>query len=127
MRKILVIDDEADFCDFLKKNLEIRGDYEVIICVRGDQALDQAKVHKPDLVIIDIMLPQNNGCEIALNMTQEPELSEIPFIFLTALLQLDELKKQYALLKDHHCISKPVRIARMIEIIEEVIDQTHKG
>jgi len=120
MQKILIIDDEADFCFFLKKNLEARGDYEVIVCTNGHEAAAVAKINKPDLIIIDVLQPHINGNDIASQLKTDPQTDTIPLIFLTALLRVDEPQKQNDLIDKRYCIDKPVEIKKLIEMIEKV-------
>ncbi|MCX7711994.1 MAG: response regulator transcription factor [Clostridia bacterium] len=79
-QKILVVDDEAPICDLLKINLESEG-YEVAIAFDGRDALKKVESFKPDLMILDVMLPEINGFEICKRVTAE---RPIPIIMLTA-------------------------------------------
>jgi two-component system, sensor histidine kinase and response regulator len=121
MKKILLVDDEADFCFFLKKNLEARGEYEVLICTDGRQALATVKTHRPDLVILDILQPFITGGEIAEQMKADPVAAHIPFIFLTAVVKEAETIKHDDRIGGHYFIAKPVEAEKLIGIIEKVL------
>jgi two-component system, OmpR family, alkaline phosphatase synthesis response regulator PhoP len=82
--KILVVDDESDIVDILKYNLEKEKEYTVIAAFNGNEALEIAKKEKPDLVLLDIMMPGMNGFEVCKSLKSEPESRRIPVIFLTA-------------------------------------------
>ena len=62
-RKILIADDEPDILEILKFNLDNEG-YEVITAKDGDEAIEKARRTKPDLVILDVMMPKKNGVEV---------------------------------------------------------------
>jgi len=83
MKKIVLIEDDADLYALLKYNLEKEG-FALVGSQTGKGALDLCKREKPDLVILDIMLPDSDGLEICRNIRNTPELSHIPVIFLTA-------------------------------------------
>jgi len=83
MKKILLIEDDADLFALLKYNLEKEG-YRLAGSQTGKGAIDLVLREKPDLVILDIMLPDSNGLEICRGIRAAPELAHIPVIFLTA-------------------------------------------
>ncbi|MDN5292822.1 MAG: two-component system, OmpR family, alkaline phosphatase synthesis response regulator PhoP [Eubacteriales bacterium] len=81
--KILVVDDEPNIVELVRFNLEREG-YEVIAAGRGSEGLKAAREKKPDLIILDIMLPEIDGYEICRLLQQDAETSHIPIIMLTA-------------------------------------------
>jgi len=81
---ILVVDDESDIVDILKYNLEKEHEYTVHTAYNGTEALAIAKKEKPDLILLDIMMPGMNGFEVCKSLKSEPETKRIPVIFLTA-------------------------------------------
>lgn len=78
--KILVVDDEASIVDLIKMELEFEG-YEVVTAYDGEEAVEKARSSKPDLIVLDIMLPKMNGYDVC--KTLAPEL-DVPVILLTA-------------------------------------------
>ena len=82
-RKVLIADDEPDILEILKYNLSNEG-YEVITAKDGDEALEKAKRHLPDLVILDVMMPKKTGVEVCQIMRAQPAFKETLIIFLTA-------------------------------------------
>ncbi len=83
MKKIILIEDDADLFALLKYNLEREG-YALVGLQTGKGALELCRHEKPDLIILDIMLPDVDGLEICRSLRAHPELSHIPVIFLTA-------------------------------------------
>jgi len=83
MKKIVLIEDDADLFSLLKYNLEREG-YVLVGSQTGKGAVDLCRREKPDLLILDIMLPDSDGLEICRAVRAHPELSHIPILFLTA-------------------------------------------
>jgi two-component system alkaline phosphatase synthesis response regulator PhoP len=81
-KKILTVDDEVDFLKILKLRLEANG-YEVITAFDGEEALEKIKSQKPDLVILDVMLPKLNGEEVCRDIRKDPVFNKTPIIMLT--------------------------------------------
>lgn len=81
-KKILVVDDEVNFLKILKLNLEAKG-YVVVTAFEGEEALEKLMGEKPDVVILDIMLPKLNGDEVCRCIRSDPVFSKTPVIMLT--------------------------------------------
>jgi len=84
IKKILIVDDEPDILEIITYNLQING-YDVQTAKDGDQGLIKAKEYKPDLIILDIMMPKKNGIEVCKILRSQPEYDDTLIIFLTAL------------------------------------------
>jgi two-component system phosphate regulon response regulator PhoB len=83
MARILVVEDEADIRQVLAYNLGQSG-HEVRVADRGAQALDMAKAERPDLILLDLMLPDISGLEVCRAVKTDPALRDIPVVMLTA-------------------------------------------
>ncbi len=83
-KKILIADDEPDILEILSFNLKGEG-YEVITAKNGDEAIEKAKQNKPDLIILDVMMPNKNGIEVCNILRSQPEYAATIIIFLTAM------------------------------------------
>lgn len=83
-KKVLVADDEPDILEIIQYNLQSEG-YEVVTARNGNEALDLAKKHQPDLIILDIMMPGKNGIEVCNILRVQPAFNDTLIIFLTAL------------------------------------------
>lgn len=81
---MLIADDEPDILEILKYNLEKEG-YDVATAKDGDEALDKAKIFRPDLVILDIMMPRKTGVEVCELLRAQPQYKDTLILFLTAL------------------------------------------
>ncbi len=84
MEKILIVDDEEDFCYFVKKNLEAISNYEIITATRGRKGIQIARKEKPDLILLDIMMPGIDGLEVLKRLKGNEKTQNIPIIMLTA-------------------------------------------
>jgi len=83
-KTILIIDDEEDFCYFVKKNLEAISNYEVITATKGKKGIQIARKKKPDLILLDIMMPGIDGLEVLKRLKKNENTQNIPVIMLTA-------------------------------------------
>jgi two-component system, OmpR family, alkaline phosphatase synthesis response regulator PhoP len=82
--KVLVVDDEEDIVEFVSYNLQLEG-YEILRVGNGLEALNQARQHLPDLILLDLMLPDMDGFSICEILHCQPSTTNIPVIVLTAL------------------------------------------
>ena len=84
VKKILIADDEPDILEIIEFNLQTEG-YEVHTARNGDEAIDQAKKHHPDLIILDIMMPGKNGIDVCNILRMQPAFKDTLIVFLSAL------------------------------------------
>ncbi len=82
--KILVVDDEADILEIISYNLRSAG-YETVTAKDGSEAIQKAKIFRPDLIMLDIMMPNKNGIDTCKEIRKLPEFKETMVLFLTAL------------------------------------------
>lgn len=119
--KILVIDDEVDFCHFLKLNMELTGEFEVATAGEGKEGIDLAKSWHPDLILLDLRMPGMSGSEIVSVLLQDQATKDIPVVFLTGVAikedaEEDSLKKSGQVL-----IIKPVTTVDIINQIKPIL------
>jgi two-component system alkaline phosphatase synthesis response regulator PhoP len=81
--KVLIVDDEADILDLLSYNLEKEG-YQVLRALDGEEAIQIASVEKPDLILLDVMMPRVDGIETCRRLRELPETQDSYIVFLTA-------------------------------------------
>ncbi len=120
--RVIIIDDEKDFCFFVKQNLEATGEFEVLTAYDGVQGIELIKTTRPDLVLLDIVMPEVSGPDVAEYLLNSPDLKGIPFIFLTAIVTKDELDREST--KDarrHSFIQKPVDTKTLLVSIRAVL------
>jgi CheY-like chemotaxis protein len=89
MSKILIVDDDPDFVEATRIVLEQRG-YEVISAVNGDEGLQAVRVHKPDLVILDVIMSSIlDGLNVSQELHRDPDHSDIPIVMVTSIANTD--------------------------------------
>src|ERR1035441_8695941 len=107
-KRILVVDDEPEITLMLKLNLEQTGRYEVRTENLGRRAIEAAREFRPDLILLDVMMPDMLGSEIAAQLEADPKLRAIKFVFLTAMVSKEEDRKSTRLNSSHLGISYAV-------------------
>ena len=117
-KKILIIDDEKAFTELVKKNLERMGSYEVRTECEGKKALDVAREFHPDLILLDIVMPDTPGGDVARQLRDDPQTKDIPIVFLTALMTKDEISEGEEI-GGFPFIAKPIETEELIKIIEK--------
>jgi CheY-like chemotaxis protein len=109
--KLLVVDDEPDAVLILAKTLLARG-YRVITAESGLQAINLAKTEKPDLILLDILMPDVDGTQVAAALQKDPTTRDIPLIFLTCLIT----KKTQQIGARYHDAAKCTFIAKPYDL-----------
>ena len=122
-KKILIIDDEEDLCDFVKMNLEAVGGFEVSTCSNSRLAVREVRMQRPDLILLDIMMPGRDGPGVAAELRADEDTQDIPVVFLTALVSEEDTRKSAGLIGEGFFISKPVRTEKLVEIINTLTSQ----
>ncbi len=120
--RILLIDDEADLCHFVKANLEMLGTYEVTVAGSGQKGLEMAKASQPDLILLDILMPGINGLEVLKRLKENPKTIRIPVLMLTAVTDQDS-KELAATLYDEDYLEKPIEVETLKSKIESTLSK----
>jgi CheY-like chemotaxis protein len=120
-KRILIIDDEESFTRLIKLNLEQTGNYEVKTENRGALGLPTAKAFKPDLILLDVMMPEVDGGDVCYQLKNANETRNVPVVFLTAAVAREEVEKSSGSIGGHSFIAKPVEIEQLIDVIEKTI------
>lgn len=116
---ILVVDDETDLLDLIEYNLHKEG-FSVLKAENGEEGIKVAKEHRPDLILLDIMMPKMDGLEAVEIMRQDDELKKTPIIFLTA--RSDEKTEIDGLNKGgDDYITKPISTTKLVSRIKAVL------
>ena len=118
-KKILIVDDEPDVASLLNLMLRSKG-YETITAGDGQEALEKARHEKPDLIVLDIMLPRLDGYKVARMLKFDEKFSHIPIIMVTAKIQ-EKDKKMGAEMGADAYVTKPFDTAALLNKIGEVL------
>jgi CheY-like chemotaxis protein len=123
IKRILVVDDEPALTRMVKLNLEQTGRYQVRTENAGRRAIESAREFRPDLILLDVMMPGVLGSEIAAQLQQDPELRAIKFVFLTAFVTKDEELRSSGQIGGHTFIAKPISADELCRVIEDHLKQ----
>ena len=115
--KILVIDDDVDLVAVMKGTLESKL-YDVVVAYNGQEGLEKARKEKPDLIILDIMMPIMDGFNFADSFGKDPAISKIPVIALTS---FSESLGQPFPFQVSEYIMKPIKPKNLLSKVEEYL------
>lgn len=120
-KRVLIVDDEPDIVESVKFSLELEN-IECLEAYDGEEALLKAKKEKPDLIILDIMLPKINGYKIARLLKFDREYKDIPIIMLTARTQEKDVKLGEETGADKY-ITKPFDMDLLVNAVQEYLKE----
>ena len=121
-KRILLVDDEEDYCYFMSRNLEATGEFSVIVAHEGQVGIDLARKERPDLILLDIILPGLSGTDVASTLLSDPQTRRIPIIFLTAVVTQRELGvKAVKEIGGNNFIAKTAQIEEVVEAIKKLL------
>jgi len=119
-KRILLVDDEESITRSLKLFLDGTGQYEVRTENRGSLAVQVAREFRPDLIVLDLVMPDADGGSIAQDLGDDAELRDVPIVFLTAIVKEEEIGSQGRHMSSGHTLlAKPVGPKVLISHIEE--------
>ncbi len=122
-KKILVVDDEASLTRMLRKNLEATGKYEVREENFGALAYASAQQFQPDLVLLDVMMPDMDGGAVGAQIKADANLKDVPIVFLTAIVQKGEAAATGSDIGGSTFLAKPVQLEGLIACIEDKLGE----
>ena len=120
MKKILIVDDEKDVLFMLEKRLTAEG-YFVITANNGRDAVTLARTKSPDLIILDVVMPNMEGGEVAEHLKENIRTKNIPVIFLTALLSKNEEYKENHIIAGNITFAKPIDTGELLAQIKRLL------
>jgi CheY-like chemotaxis protein len=118
-KRILLVDDEPGITRMMRRNLEATGKFEVMDINDPTIALASALEFRPDLVLLDVMMPDVDGGDVAAAFSEEPQLAHIPIVFLTAIVGKKEVEPTGSMIGNHTFLAKPVKLEDLLICIEE--------
>ena len=121
MKKILIVDDEKELVEIIKMSLEPLG-YEVFEAYDGSEGLEKARQIKPDLIVLDLMLPKMDGYQVCRMLKFDVNFKHIPIILFTARAAKDDLEKGKEAGADAF-ITKPFKHEVLQEKIESLLNK----
>lgn len=118
-KRILLVDDEAIITRTLKLYLEGTGRYEVRAVNEGAAAVPTAREFRPDLILLDVVMPGVDGGDVAAEIKADAALKDTPIVFLTALVKKKEVNASGGDIGGHPFIAKPLEPEKIVEVIEK--------
>jgi two-component system, OmpR family, response regulator len=118
-KRILVVDEEPAITRNLKLNLESSGGYDVFAENHAANVLTAARIFRPDLILMDVMMPDMDGGDVAARLRANPLLRDTPIIFLTAILSNAETDGHELISGGETFLAKPVDIGELKKTLEE--------
>ena len=121
--KILIIDDEEYICHLIKLFLEGTNRFEVLMSTTGQEGIELAKTNKPDLILLDILMPEMSGTAVVECLSQEKSTKDIPIVFLTGVVTKQDVEASKGVIGGRRFIAKPVASDELIAGIESVLQK----
>ena len=122
-KKILLVDDDADFTEATKLLLESRS-YEVTVAHDGKEGLKKVQTEEPNLIILDVMMPEMDGYEVCAKLKSDPRFKDIPVLLLTAVgeaISTTKYTKEMGMkIEADDYIPKPVELNELVERVENL-------
>lgn len=118
---MLVCDNEEALRALVRATF-VGGDYRIVEARDGDESLDLARSVRPDLILLDVMMPGRSGLEVLAELRADPKLAETPVIMLTARAQLSDQDAARAAGADHF-LAKPFSPRELAALVEETLDE----
>ena len=120
-RSILVVDDDVDASQIVKMILEKTGLYAVSICNRGEEALKIIRDTRPELVLLDVIMPDADGTEVADRIQKDRSLALTRVVFMTSLVSQQEVLK-HSVIGGHPFISKPITSENLLQRVKGIFE-----
>ncbi len=117
--RILLVDDEPTIVKTIQKRLEAEG-FEVLVAMEGPEALEKARVEKPDLIVLDLMLPKMDGYKVCDLLKKDTRYSKIPIVMFTARTQEADVKLGLECGADAY-LKKPFNSEELLEKIKGLL------
>jgi len=118
-RTIMVVDDEQDMVDLIKTTLEAKG-YGVQPAYNGQEAFNLLGEQKPDLIILDIFMPQMDGLEVLVRLRENPGTASIPVILLTTKMEYKDILEGYQIGANYY-IPKPFTKNQLLDGVNSIL------
>ena len=118
--KILYVDDADDIREIAQISLELEPGFEVCLCSSGAQALDKAAVWQPDLILLDVMMPEMDGPETLRRLAADDQTAAIPVAFITARTQTHQVER-YRTMGAVAVIAKPFDPMKLASDVMELL------
>jgi CheY-like chemotaxis protein len=117
-KRVMVVDDEVGFTEMVRMSLESLGNYSVCEVNDPRRAVSMARSFQPELILLDVMMPEMDGGDVASALGRDHELAEVPLIYLTALVSKEEAPAAGMRNPKHRFLPKPTSMVELMGTIE---------
>ncbi len=121
MRSVLLVDDDQDIREIGRLALQVVGGLQVWVAGSGNEALEAAAVHRPDVVLLDVMMPELSGPETLVKLRSRSQTCDIPVVFLTASVQAPEVER-YRAMGAVGVIAKPFDPMTLAQALRQMVE-----
>ncbi|WP_205745929.1 response regulator transcription factor [Egibacter rhizosphaerae] len=121
MARVLVVDDDQVIRGLLEVNLEMEG-HDAVLAADGRAGLESARAEPPDLVLLDVMMPELSGWQVAEELLGDPATSSIPIVFLTARAMEADVRRGHELGVEHY-VTKPFDPIDLMNLVNELLSR----
>jgi DNA-binding response OmpR family regulator len=118
-KRIFLVDDDASVTSAVRRNLEATGRFDVMDINNPEHAIDKARKFEPDMVILDVMMPEMDGGAVAEAIADDSILADVPIIFLTGIVSKEEVEPSGTKRGKHIFFAKPVKFEELLACIDE--------
>jgi CheY-like chemotaxis protein len=129
--KVLIIDDDKDVCVLIKDILEETGRYEVMVSNQGKEGISLAKSQQPDLILLDLIMPDMDGAAVANVLSEDESTKSLPVVFLTGfaapaaflseLIKNEDLQQGVGQVGGYPFIQKPISPKELVVRLETIL------
>ncbi len=120
--RILVVDDDELFSRSLKRMLEFEGCYDVHLIHRARLTYDAAEKYRPHLILLDVMLPDGDGGEVASELLSDSRFRDIPIVFLTGAVKSSDIEANEGMIGGRRYLAKAIKPETLIKWIASMVD-----
>jgi len=118
-KRVLVVDDDKQLLKQLEKQLKEKG-YEVSVAANGKEALKKAEKETPDVITLDVMMPEMDGYETCFHLKENPGTNKIPVIMLTSRGKMKAKLASFSFGADYY-IAKPFEVEELVDLMEKAL------
>jgi CheY-like chemotaxis protein len=119
--RVVLVDDDPDLRKLVKLTLEFTAGWEVTTAADGAEGIEAVRDLKPDVAVVDIMMPGMDGYEVCRRLKDDPDTADVPVVFLTARRELDETKVEEA--RATGVIIKPFEPDQLADQLQELSER----
>ena len=121
-KHVLIVEDETELAEGVQARLYVEG-YKTTIARDGQIGVDMARREKPDLILLDILLPRINGWDVCKILKGDPKTNAIPIVMCTALIQIGDSEKAFKAGANDY-VTKPYEMNRLVEKVRTFLGET---